>query len=519
MTKRTLIFVGYGLLTAFLALAPLGASLFYSRTATIDAAEQRTSLLAQEIAGRASQILLSAEAVLADLAFDARRGCWTGFVDELRNAAVLVGHITSVAYVDPKGEVGCTSFGMTNGEPPFVSVELLRPRGAVVAFTRPVATSHAPGVYVTAIYALKGGASLHVLIDPQAFLDRFDLDGLSEQGRVEVTLMDSILVSHGPPLDLDRRYISMVKDVGVYDAGVSIAVPRAWALRDWLDEALIYGVLGLIASGILVAGAIVLLKRRYSLTGRLQQAIRNQELEVHYQPLIDIEAGRCVGTEALVRWRDPERGLLRPDLFIALAEETGLILPITDWLVRRVVNEMKPLLADDPDLHVAINLAPQHFRSSRLANEIVAAFRNAGLSPNQVVFEVTERGLIDDPAARDVIGELRRHHVGIALDDFGTGYSNLAYLQDFKIDYLKIDQRFISPIDSGAPTADLAAMIIEIARSLDLTIIAEGIETKDQVSYLKAKGVRLVQGWYFTQPLPAEAFRAFLTEFNAGRTG
>ncbi len=516
MKKRTLTFVTYGLVTACLAWAPLTASLYYSRSATVAAAEQSTAHLAQEVSMRAAEVLLSAEAVLGGLAYDARRGCRPSFVDELRNAVVLVAHIRSVAYVSDDGQVECSSFGLADGEELFEKIDSVTAPGAVVSFSEPVRTEHVPGVHIVAIHRLKSGASLHVLIDPQAFVDRFDLTGLGGDGRIEVRLLDRLLASRGPPMPSGKSFISMTEEVGLYGAAVSVSISSDWALQGWVDEAVVYGALGLVTSGILVAGALVLLRRRLSLTGRLQQAIRNEELEVHYQPVIDIQRNRCVGAEALVRWRDPERGLLRPDLFIALAEETGLILPITDWLIHRVVSEMKPLLAGDSELHVAINLAPVHFKPRPMAGDIVQVFRDAGVDLKQIVFEVTERGLIDDPESHRAIDELRRQGAAVALDDFGTGYSNLSYLQDFKIDYLKIDQRFIAAIDSEAPTAGLAAMIIDLAKTLDVTIIAEGIETQAQVAYLREKGVRYVQGWHFTQPLPAADFPGYLARFNSG---
>jgi len=246
----------------------------------------------------------------------------------------------------------------------------------------------------------------------------------------------------------------------------------------------------------------------------LKDALDNHEFEVFYQPVIDLQNDRCVGAEALLRWRHPERGLVPPDLFIALAEETGAIIPITRWIMDRVGEDMGRLLRDHTDFHIAINLAPAHFANLDVVADAKEVAEGCGIDPARLLFEVTERGLVDDAGCRQVIDALGDLGSEVAIDDFGTGYSSLAYVEKFHLDYLKIDKAFVSTIGTEAASAGLAAIIIEMAGQLGLRIIAEGVETGAQMTYLRDHGVSNAQGWYFSKPLPAAEFLDFARRYN-----
>ena len=274
------------------------------------------------------------------------------------------------------------------------------------------------------------------------------------------------------------------------------------------------GIVGGFAGLVLVAGVAHLASRRSSITDELKDALDNHEFEVFYQPVVDLQNDRCVGAEALLRWRHPERGLVPPDLFIALAEETGAIIPITRWIMRQVGEDMGPLLQAHPDFHIAINLAPVHFTNLDVVADAKAVAEACGIDPARLLFEVTERGLVDDAGCRQVIEGLGDLGSEVAIDDFGTGYSSLAYVEKFHLDYLKIDKAFVSTIGTEAASAGLAAIIIEMAGQLGLRIIAEGVETEAQMTYLRDHGVTNAQGWYFSKPLPAAAFLNFARRYN-----
>jgi c-di-GMP phosphodiesterase len=302
---------------------------------------------------------------------------------------------------------------------------------------------------------------------------------------------------------------------GIYSVA---AASDAWILHDWIRIALILGAVGFGTSIFLIFLLLGMLRRRLSLQGELERSLRRNEFEINYQPVVDLESGRCIGAEALISWIQPGGKVVRPDLFIPLAEDTGLIEPMTEWLMKQIRLEMEGLLADNRDLHIAINLSPVHFESEKILSASSRIFGSSAIQPNQLVYEITERGLIkeDNETARTVMKKLRGRSSRIALDDFGTGYSSLSYVSSFPLDYLKIDKSFVSAIGTDALMSGLVDSIIDMAKRLDLKIIAEGIETPGQDAYLGERGVDYGQGWYYSRAMPAMDFIDFVRTFNAG---
>ena len=268
------------------------------------------------------------------------------------------------------------------------------------------------------------------------------------------------------------------------------------------------------------AAALVLLAGSpgAALTRQLRGALRRGELEVRYLPIVEVTSGRCVGAEALLRWRHAREGLLSPDLFIALAEETGLILPITEWLMRRVARDLPDGLREPDRFYVAINLAGAHLRDPGTVAAVLRAFAGSQLGPKSLVFEVTERELIDDAngTARNVLEALQGWGATIALDDFGTGYSNIATLRRFRLDHLKIDKSFVEGIGTGSVAETVVDTLVELGRKLDMTVVAEGVERQEQVEYLVERGVRHFQGYLFSRPLPLKELVAFVEGRGGG---
>ena len=216
--------------------------------------------------------------------------------------------------------------------------------------------------------------------------------------------------------------------------------------------------------------------------------------------------------EAFISWVQPGGKRVRPDLFIPLAEDTGLIEPMTEWLMRQIRVELESLLGNDRSFHIAINLSPCHFESDKILSTSSRVFGSSAIMPEQIIYEITERGLIreDNGVARSVMTRLRERKSAIALDDFGTGYSSLSYVSSFPLDYLKIDKLFVDAIGTDSLMAGLVESIIDMAKRLNLRTIAEGVERADQVEYLRDKGVDYVQGWYYSKALTAAELADFL---------
>ncbi|MEB0039197.1 MULTISPECIES: EAL domain-containing protein [unclassified Pseudomonas] len=261
--------------------------------------------------------------------------------------------------------------------------------------------------------------------------------------------------------------------------------------------------------GILV---LQLMRQRQSLGGELQGALRRGELQVLYQPIFDLKSRRCVGAEALVRWRRPDGSLTSPDLFIPLAENTGQIRQITDFVLQQLLEQLGHLLRANPHLYISVNLAACDVMAPRIGRVTARLLAQHRVSPRQIAFEVTERGLIDVVVARNHLQALRDVGHQVLIDDFGTGYCSLAYLQTLPVDCLKIDKAFIDALGHDAASSGVAPHIIRMAHALELRVIAEGIEYEAQAVLLSSEGVSYGQGWLFARPLTA----AKLTELVTG---
>ncbi|HEV8701071.1 MAG TPA: EAL domain-containing protein [Candidatus Polarisedimenticolia bacterium] len=252
--------------------------------------------------------------------------------------------------------------------------------------------------------------------------------------------------------------------------------------------------------------------KRLTLENKLRRALEREEFQLYYQPQIDVRTWSIVGAEALVRWRHPVLGLVSPSEFIPLAEETGLILPIGDWVLRTAsAQALAWQKAGHGSVVVAINISGRQFRERNLAKMIEQALGGIGLDPHRLELEITESVLMRSAEETvDTLKMLKTMGARIAVDDFGTGYSSLSYLRRFPIDRLKLDQSFIHEIVADRGTAAIVAAVIGMARGLGLEVIAEGVETPEQRTMLFQEGCHIMQGYLFGRPLPALEFEQLL---------
>ena len=254
----------------------------------------------------------------------------------------------------------------------------------------------------------------------------------------------------------------------------------------------------------------------------LRRALERNEFEIYYQPRIDVRSGALVGCEALLRWRHPERGLLLPERFIALAEETGLIVPIGEWVLKRACAQAQAWQKDGcAPIAVSVNLSMRQFRQEGLANAVDEALRQSGLDPRLLEMELTESLIMQDTdAAIRILLRLREIGVELSVDDFGTGHSSLSYLTRLPISALKIDQSFVQEV-KGYGRADegiVAQAIISLARNLKLKVVGEGVETEAQFEFLKKHDCDEVQGFHFGRPMPAPEFERFAARADTVRS-
>ena len=240
----------------------------------------------------------------------------------------------------------------------------------------------------------------------------------------------------------------------------------------------------------------------------LRGALAGDELELHFQPLAETGSGRITSAEALVRWRDPVRGLVPPGEFIALAEETGLILPLGEWVLRTACEEA---VRWPSHMSVAINLSPVQFREPKLADMVKSALRLARLHPSRLELEITEGVVLnDDPQTLATLMEIRDMGVRISMDDFGTGYSSISYLRRFPFDKIKVDQSFVRQLPHDPESVAIVRAIITMGACLGMTTTMEGVETSELLAFATAEGCMHIQGFLISQPLPARNFRAMI---------
>ncbi|WP_017299956.1 EAL domain-containing protein [Nodosilinea nodulosa] len=254
------------------------------------------------------------------------------------------------------------------------------------------------------------------------------------------------------------------------------------------------------------------LQNRLMLENDLHGALERDELRVYYQPLIDLQTGQAIAVEALVRWQHPIRGLVSPAEFIPIAEANGLIVPIGEWVLRTACAQSRAWqLAGSPPLRLSVNLSACQFSQPNLVETIAQILAETQLDPAYLELEVTESFLMEDiHRSVQTLQELRGLGIAIALDDFGTGYSSLNYLSRFPVTMLKIDRSFVNDMRVNPESAAVTDAIIALAKSLHLSITAEGIEDQEQLAYLKERGCEEGQGFYFSRPLPAEALATWL---------
>jgi EAL domain-containing protein (putative c-di-GMP-specific phosphodiesterase class I) len=251
---------------------------------------------------------------------------------------------------------------------------------------------------------------------------------------------------------------------------------------------------------------------RLSLENRLRQALQNEQFVLYYQPLIDLRSERILGAEALLRWRHPELGLFSPSDFIPLAEMLGLMMPIGQWVLNASCEQVREWHDTGyPDFRVAVNVSSRQFQQHDFVAGVTQALEESRIFPGSLDLEITESAVMRDPEGSiATLHDLKKRNVRISLDDFGTGFASLNYLGRFPIDRIKLDASFVHELQRDSNHRTIARAVIAMAHGLRLTILAEGVETPEQLAFLRDEGCDEAQGYFFGRPLPAPDFRALL---------
>ncbi|MCW2566419.1 MAG: hypothetical protein JWN54_516 [Mycobacterium sp.] len=326
------------------------------------------------------------------------------------------------------------------------------------------------------------------------------LEGLTDDSQV-VGLVERIQASVSRPVRVDGMELVVSASIGVArDTGDGLLADSL--LRD-ADAAMFSAKsLGRARHAFFDTALRGRGRARLEATNELRGAVERDELVAYYQPIVELETARPVGVEALVRWAHPARGLVPPGEFIGLAEETGLIVDIGDWVLRRAATDVAAW--GSGDLGCSVNLSPRQLATPDVVARVTRALERSGLEPHRLTVEITETAVLEDiDEAVRVLDRLKRLGLQVAVDDFGTGYASLGYLKRLPVDSLKIDRSFVTDVAAGGEDAKIAAAVIGLAAALDLKVVAEGIETQVQLQALIDLGCRYGQGYLFARPQPA----------------
>ena len=361
------------------------------------------------------------------------------------------------------------------------------------------------------------GSQNHVvMIDPASFIDIISpghenihaiLFGMKEKQVItsseplDPVVWEQIKHLDGQTLTVDNTVYRLhrIPELGLAIATWSSTLPLQEKFRHQLVLWLPLGLfISLLTSFLLLRLRRTLRSPRYGML----DALHSDAIRVHYQPIVSLKDGKIVGAEALARWQQPDGSFLSPDIFIPLAEETGLITHLTEDIVRKIFAELGRWLHMHPELHISINLSVDDLRSPTLPALLADLLRQWEIAPAQITLELTERGFVDPETTLPVIARYRQVGHRISIDDFGTGYSSLSYLQKLDVDILKIDKSFVDTLEYKP----LTPHIIKMAKALHLATIAEGVETAEQRDWLCQHDVLYAQGWLYSPALPKEQF-------------
>ncbi len=432
----------------------------------------------------------------------------------MRRAASTSITIKEIAVLDESGTTLCTNFG-NGAEPRAISRELpLADRRFELALVR---FRDRNDRALRLRFDRNGAKPLGALI-PADLLVPETLEVDFQSGRSLRLVLDNSEIVAARPTGDEGLSINPTRTLSVqlrserFPVGVVVERTRATLSEEYRDL-LTFGRLGSALITILTFAFFALYFRRNRNDPLVQfrAAIANGEIVPYFQPTIDIKLGKVVGAEVLARWRRPDGMMVSPANFIPLAERSGLIYPMTRALMASTAVEVGALYAARPDLNIAFNLYAGHFADETILDDLATIFSSSQLNLAQIVLEVTEREPLPDlDLARSIIERMQKFGIRVAIDDVGTGHGGLSYLMKLGVDAIKIDKMFIDAINTERHSQTIIETLLELARTMKMEVIAEGVENFDQVEYLQRKGVHLAQGYVFAPPLPAKSYIALI---------
>lgn len=487
---------------------PIAVALREARRLGMEDIQERAIAYAKDILSRSEQTAMQAEKGINELAaVRSTDPCSDSNIALMAKIDLSSSLLQTIGYVSNE-RLMCSSLGRHGMGLPLGSPDYVTAKGAKVRLH--VELPVAPGQHFIVLERDGYAAVVHLDLplavttdEDGAFLAIFSLQHrtiIDSRGDVETAWLKAIADSDEPRISYANHVIAVAKSK-TRDIGALVGIPTSQLDARTGRLTVILLPIGIVAGFLLSFLIVHFARQQLAFPTAIKAALKRKEFFLVYQPVVELQTGRWVGVEALIRWRSDTGEMIRPDLFIPVAEETNLIQDITKLVIELVVADAAEIFRIAPGFHIAINLSARDLNSEGTAEQLEQLIASTGAEPHQIIVEVTERGFIKTDVARQVIGQIRARGAAVAVDDFGTGYSSLSYLESFDLDYLKIDKSFVDSIGTDAATGQVVFHIIEMARSLKLQMVAEGVETEKQAAILRERGVEFAQGWLFAKPM------------------
>ncbi|RXF73948.1 EAL domain-containing protein [Hansschlegelia zhihuaiae] len=491
----------------------------------VTTAQEEVDGLAAETLALAEARLDAAATSLISLGLNDVRECSANDLDAMRVAGQRAQFVSEIAVVDAAGAGQCAAFG--------------DPR--VVRRISPEHGTLSPDVQMSLVgvgestslqlirlqWRYQDGVGLRVLMPGESLFPFFLKSRLTAGFAARAVTIDGAVIARklvDPSLEDDAPSALPTVEAAAasqrYPIRVEISTPGSALAAANASLFLYANVSGLALALIALSIAVLVSRRSGGPVREIADAIRNGQFTPYYQPVIDIMSGRLAGCEVLVRWTKPDGSVLPPGRFITLAEASGQIFPMTIALMEAARDDLGPLYAERPNLKLGFNLFAGHFDDVSIVEDVERIFAASSIRMTQLMFEVTERQPLPNiPGARLVIAKLQALGARVALDDVGTGHGGLSYLLKLGVDVMKMDKMFVDAIGTDRYSVAIVDSLVKLAEDMNLDLIAEGVETIEQVEYLRGKGVRMAQGYVFAPPLPASSFRALVEAMVPARKG
>jgi len=449
-------------------------------------------------------------AALRNLSARGVGSCRPPHIDAMRQAALATGPIKQVALLGPNGDALCADSGGTPARQEVLTSAATADRGIMLDVVR-LADRGERFLRVRS----SDKPALTALIPASLLVPQASPQGGRLTGYARVAMADGTAVGEsGVALDPAKPEAQFVDTLSSkqYPLAVSVSMPRSSVIANYDGIRRIgMAMSGVIALAILLFALLFFKRGELDSIADLAKAIRDDEFVPHYQPLVDLQTGRLIGAEVLARWRQPDGTFIEPNAFVLLLESSGLVLEFTRKLMHRVRKEIGDAVGLRPGMSLAFNVAPRHFDDALILNDVGSIFHGSAIRLSQIVLELTERHEVVDLASmRRTIAALQRVGCKVAIDDVGTGHSGLSYILKLGVDIIKIDRIFVDAIGSDGQSKPIIDTLIDLAKNMRMEIVAEGVETFDQVTYLRERGIVAAQGFVFAPPLAAATFLQLL---------